>query len=114
MRNRADLLIRCLRLEVENRAMRGILAKRWRANDYEAALIIDLRERENWSWPQIGDRIGASRVTAWRRYRHAKERHAPGRRVARAEPSGDLNPGPNRFGPSLGQDEDAAAPPSSR
>jgi hypothetical protein len=72
MNDRAAILIRALKLEAENRVLRRLLAQH-RA-DYKIALrIVDLRERECLTWPQIGERVGMSDDAARRRYRRAKE-----------------------------------------
>ena len=73
MSDRARILIRALRLEVENRILRAMLGRQI-AGGYETTLaIVELREREYLTWVQIGERVGLSAEAARTRYRRARE-----------------------------------------
>ncbi len=61
---RAYLLERCLRLEVENRVLRGVKSDR---EVWKTELIVALRGR-NLTWSQIGAQLGISGTAAWKRY----------------------------------------------
>jgi hypothetical protein len=71
MNDRAAILIRALRLEVENRYLKEALRQR-RAAPEETTRIIELRERGA-TWAAIGQQVGMSAEAARLRYRRVKE-----------------------------------------
>ena len=68
MHDRAHLLIRCLRLEVENRLLRAALHDQHAIPVSAAPLIAAWRDARQ-TWKDIGARFGVSGEAARKRYR---------------------------------------------
>lgn len=69
----AEMVIRCLLLEVEAHALRSRVHTQ-RITDAECAIVAEMRNEQRMTWPAIGLRLHLSGEVARQRYLKARDR----------------------------------------
>ena len=75
MNDRAELLIRCLRLECANRELKAALRHKYlsKSSEVQTARIVELHDQEGLQWTEIAKRVGISVQAVRARYARALE-----------------------------------------